>query len=77
MTNEPLKINGETFLTREDVMSIFGVSSVTVWTWVKQGVIRQHHIGKRTYYIESEIAEDIKKSGSLVRKSHKEKMNDN
>ena len=74
MERNSLCIDGENFLTRSDVMKMFGISGVTLWKWVKSGVIRQHHLGKFTYYLEKEISEDIKKSGSAVRKSHKEKV---
>lgn len=74
MNKNTLLLNGEKFLTREDVMKLFDISGVTLWTWVKNGVIRQHHIGKFVYYLEDEISEDIKKSGAVVRKSHKEKV---
>lgn len=74
MNKTTLQLNGEKFLTRDDVMKLFDISGVTLWTWVKKGVIRQHHIGKFVYYLEEELSEDIKKSGAIVRKSHKEKV---
>lgn len=74
MNKESLQINGEKFLSRKDVMNLFGVSGVTLWTWVKKGAIRQHHIGKHVYYLEEEISEDIKKSGAVQRRSNKEKL---
>ena len=74
MNKSTLTLNGQNFLTREDVMNLFDISGVTLWTWVKKGVIRQHHIGKFVYYLEEEISEDIKKSGAVVRRSHKEKV---
>lgn len=74
MNKSTLLLNGEKFLTREDVMNLFDISGVTLWKWVKSGVIRQHHIGKFVYFLEDEICEDIKKSGAVVRKSHKEKV---
>ena len=70
--NKTLYMNGETFLTREDVTRLFGVSNVTLWKWAKKGIIRQHHLGKTVYYIEKELSEDIKRSGASVRKSRKE-----
>ena len=74
MNKSTLTLNGQNFLTREDVMNLFDISGVTLWTWVKKGVIRQHHIGKFVYYLEDEISEDIKRSGAVVRRSHKEKV---
>jgi predicted DNA-binding transcriptional regulator AlpA len=74
MNTSTLTLNGEKFLTRKDVMELFDISGVTLWTWVKKGVIRQHHIGKFVYYLEEEISEDIKRSGAVIRRSHKEKI---
>jgi len=74
MKNEPLNINGVEFLTRDDVIKLFGISSVTLWKWTSKGVIRHHTLGKRVYFIESEICEDIKNSNNSIRKSHKEAL---
>lgn len=70
----PLILNGQKLLSRDDVAAKFGVSKVTVWKWVKNGVIRQHSFGKTVYFIEEELFEDMKRSGSFVRKSHKQKI---
>ena len=72
MTKDSLVIGGVEFLTRTDVMKKFSISSVTLWKWTKNGVIRHHKLGKNIYFIEAEICEDIKNSGTSVRKSHKE-----
>lgn len=74
MNKESLCLNGENLLTRNDVLKMFGVSGVTLWKWVKKGIVRQHHIGKLTYYLESELYEDIKRSGASIRRSHKAKV---
>ena len=74
MTKEVLHINGVEFLTRKCVMDMFQISNVTMAKWIKNGTLRHHRIGKNVYFIESEIAEDIKNSGSAVRKSNKEKV---
>lgn len=72
MTKESLRINGESILTRQDVMKMFGVSTVTLSKWTSKGIIRHHSFGRNVYFVESEILEDLKNSGSKVRKSHKE-----
>ncbi len=72
MTNESLHIDGVEFLTRDAIMKKFAISSVTLWKWMKKGVIRHHTFGKRVYFVESEIREDLINSGNSVRKSHKE-----
>jgi len=72
MTKGSLIIDGVEFIPRAAVMEKFDISTVTLWQWTRKGVIRHHKLGKRIYFIESEICEDIKNSGSSVRKSHKE-----
>ena len=69
MTTESLNIDGIEFLTRKQVMGMFKISSVTMARWLKEGVLRHHRFGKNVYFIESEIAEDIKNGG--VKKSDK------
>lgn len=65
--NETLQINGEKFLSRKGVMELFGVSNVTLWKWTKKGVIHPHQFGRTTYFLESEILEDMKKTGGRTR----------
>lgn len=63
MTKDSIVIDGVEFLTRAAVMQKFGISSVTLWKWTSKGIIRHHRLGKQVYFLESEICEDIKKSG--------------
>lgn len=72
MTKDSVIIDGVEFIPREGIMKKFNISSVTLWQWTRKGIIRSHKLGKNLYFIESEICEDIKNSGSSVRKSHKE-----
>ena len=74
MTKEVLHINGVDFLPRKYVMDLFKISNVTMARWIKQGILRHHRFGKNVYFIESEIEEDIKNSGSAVKKSNKAKV---
>lgn len=71
MNRESLLLNGEKFFTHSEVMEMFGISRVTLWKWVKNGLIRQHHIGKFTYYLEKELSEDIKRSGTAIRRTQR------
>lgn len=59
MTKEAASLDGTTFLTREDVMKLFRISTVTLWKWTRDGKLRCHPFGKRVYFIESEICEDV------------------
>ena len=71
MEKERLKELQEELLTREEVMSIFKVTTQTIWKWVKSGYIREHSFGRARYYLKSEILEDLKSNGSSLRKDHR------
>ena len=60
MTKDAVILDGTTFLTRDDIMKKFGISTVTLWKWTRDGLLRCHPLGKRVYFIESEICEDLK-----------------
>lgn len=65
-------LNGETFLSKECVLEMFGVSYVTLWTWIKKGILRRHYLGKNIIFLEKELNEDIKNNkGFLKRSSYK------
>lgn len=49
-------------LSRQDLMKMFGKSQVTIWKWVKQGLIREHRLGNSRFYFKHELIEDISKS---------------
>ncbi len=72
MDKEKLKELQEELLTREEVMSIFKVTTQTVWKWVRAGYIREHSFGRARFYLKSEILEDLKNNGSALRKSHRQ-----
>ena len=72
--NKSFNLNGEKILTREEVLKLFDISKVTLCSWVKKGLLRQHHMGRPAYFIESEIYEDIKKCGSEIRPTHKNRI---
>ena len=55
---EDLKVQ---LLTREDVLELLGISHVTLWKWVKSGIIREHKMQRHIYYLKDELMEDIKK----------------
>jgi predicted DNA-binding transcriptional regulator AlpA len=64
MKNTSIQVDGVTFLSRQEVMEKFGICTATLWKWTSKGVIRHHRLGKRVYFIESEIREDILKNTS-------------
>ncbi|RKX47915.1 MAG: hypothetical protein DRP25_08060 [Thermotoga sp.] len=61
-----LEINGERYLTRDDLQKLFGVSHMTILRWEKKGILKRIKIPgiRRVYYKEA----DIKK---LLEKYHK------
>ncbi len=48
-------------LSRKDVQELLGVSSVTIWNWVKLGLLREYSFSRKRYYIYDEVIEDVKK----------------
>lgn len=58
--NDTLNSLKEQILSRKELMSLLGVSNVTVWTWVKEGRIREHCIKRKRYYIRDELIEDLR-----------------
>lgn len=52
----------ESILTRKDAQELLKVSYVTLYTWAKKGVIREHHLGRSVYYLKEELIEDLKKN---------------
>lgn len=52
----------ESILTRKDAQELLKVSYVTLYTWAKNGIIREHHLGRSVYYLKEELIEDLKKN---------------
>jgi excisionase family DNA binding protein len=46
-------------LTLEDVLKILGVSDTTIYQYRKQGKLRFHKLGRRIYFYEHEVYEDL------------------
>lgn len=58
--NNTLNSLDKQILSRKELMSLLGVSAVTVWTWVKEGRIREHSIKRKCFYIKDELIEDLR-----------------
>ena len=58
-------------LTKAKMRELFGVSNVTLYNWVKDGVIRQHNLGRSVFFLRDEVIEDLKSNGNNLRKSHR------
>lgn len=52
----------DSILTRKDAQELLKVSNVTLYTWAKNGIIREHHLGRSVYYLKAELIEDLKKN---------------
>lgn len=59
-------------LTRHKMRELFDVSNVTLYNWVKDGVIRQHNLGRSVFFLRDEVIEDLKNNGRNLRKEHRE-----
>ena len=64
-------------LTRRDVMKILNKSQVTIWTWVRRGILREHTLGKSVYYLKSELMEDIKRNNLPLTRNSRTKAASN
>lgn len=53
--NKVLDQREEKVYTREEVLEKFDISSTTLCSWQKRGIIRYRKIGNRVFYPESEI----------------------
>jgi predicted DNA-binding transcriptional regulator AlpA len=53
-TNIPVN-SPEPFLTVKQVTEELGVSRVTLLSWEKQELIKPHRIGRRVYFLRSEL----------------------
>lgn len=60
--NADLEKMKESILTRKDAKALLKVSNVTLYTWAKNGIIREHHLGHSVYYLKEELIEDLKKN---------------
>ena len=52
----------ESILTRKEARELLKVSYVTLYTWAKNGIIREHHLGRSVYYLKEELIEDLKRN---------------
>jgi len=55
-----LKDLEEKLLTANDVKELFAVSTVTIASWTKKGLLIKHPIGGRNFYKNSEVMESLK-----------------
>ena len=52
----------ESILTRKEARELLKVSYVTLYTWAKNGIIREHHDGLSVYNLKEELIEDLKRN---------------
>jgi predicted site-specific integrase-resolvase len=71
MDSKKLEELKDEILSRKELMEIFGVTTQTVWKWVRAGYIREHAFGRDKIYLKSEILEDVRNNGSTLRKNHR------
>lgn len=50
-----IEIDGDRLLSRKEVTERYGFSRTTIYEWSKKGFSRVKHIGRNTYYFESDI----------------------
>jgi predicted DNA-binding transcriptional regulator AlpA len=52
------------FLKRKEVLQMLGISPPTLSRWVNDGIIKQHKVGSRVYFVQKEIESIILKNSS-------------
>lgn len=55
----------QVLMTRHEAIELLDISSVTLHNWMKAGKIRYRKIGRRVYFLKSEILEDIEQYNKL------------
>ena len=54
----------EELLTRIETKKLLKISMVTLHEWVNKGILKRRKIGNRTYFLRSEILEELIKSNT-------------
>lgn len=47
--------NMDEYLTTKEVMALLRVSRITIWRWVKDGILKQTKVGGKLLYPKSEL----------------------
>ncbi len=68
MKENILKELEDSILTRNDLKRIFKVSKVTIWKWVKKGILREHTMDTAIFYLKDEVLEDLRNAPPSIRK---------
>tara|TARA_B100000768_G_scaffold180667_1_gene201246 strand:+ start:1004 stop:1192 length:189 start_codon:yes stop_codon:yes gene_type:complete len=50
-------------LTRKQVMKMLDISASTLWRWTESGDLKNLKIGKRVYFIYSDVINALNKKG--------------
>lgn len=43
------------YITRQDVMRQLDVKETTIFNWTRKGYLRPHKIGRKTYFLKSDV----------------------
>jgi DNA binding domain, excisionase family len=54
------KPNGEELMTVHEACELLSCSKTTLFTYKKKGIIKSHRVGRRIFFLRSEIFEAIK-----------------
>ncbi|MCK9235782.1 MAG: helix-turn-helix domain-containing protein [Weeksellaceae bacterium] len=52
--------NPDELLTREEVLDLLQINSVTLWHWTNKGKVTAYGIGNRRYYKRAELIDALK-----------------
>lgn len=60
---EPVSNNTDVLINSKEVCSMFGITSVTLWSWRKQGKIPYHRISNKVYFKRNEVEKCLNNTG--------------
>lgn len=64
-TSQPLDL-----YTRQEVIDLLNISPTTLWNWGESDILKPTRIGRRVYFLKSEV-EDVIKSGRIKKRPKK------
>lgn len=59
-------VSTKEFLTRKETAKYFSISLVCLHDWVKKGIVKPYKMGRRTYFMHSELVDALLNSNRLA-----------
>jgi len=65
--NSKKDLNAKEWLSSKETMALLKITSVTLWTWSKSGILNAHKIGSRLRYRKDEVIEAMIKMEKKIK----------